>query len=319
MKAKLTIVVPVRNRASVLNRTLESIAAAARREKVDLILVDNGSTDGSLEICSTFVTTHQGDFHRAHVLIEPRRGASVARNRGLEACETEWVYFFDSDDLMSEDFCEAVCHELRDHGGELDLLAFPVRMEVDGRIRVKDYEATARTSVHILNSMLCTVAMSMRTTWLREQGGWNEELTTWDDWELGTRLLMAHPRLRWMTQRAFHRIIVQEESQTGASFTDTLAPIVKAMRAVSTDIREAKRMDEKERRSCEKALYVRARIMAGKLAHEGSSEGRQAFREIAESCLPKASWQMRMRGWLLETYSAAGGRGAWRVALIGSM
>ena len=314
MQAQLTIVVPVRNRISRLTQTLESIAAAANHRSVDLILVDNGSTDGSLEACQAFASAHREELNHISVLSELRPGASTARNTGLAACTTEWIYFFDSDDLMSEYFCDVLCRELAARGNDLDILAFPVRMIVEGQPRVKDYETSARPDVHILNSMMCTEAMAMRTSWLREQGGWNETLTTWDDWELGARLLMAHPRLQWYTQQAFHQIITHEESQTGASFMTTLSPIIKAMTAVMDDIRETTNLTDKERCSCLQALYARARIIAGKLAHEGSPEGHEAFCRIANKCLPEVSRLMRMTGWGLEAYTSMGGRGAWRLA-----
>ena len=105
MKSLLTIVVPVYNRMERLQQTLESLFVALQRApSVRLLLVDNGSTDGSQKVCEDFVGRCAAQSIEALLLCEPKRGASIARNAGLAATDTEWVYFFDSDDQMSDDF-----------------------------------------------------------------------------------------------------------------------------------------------------------------------------------------------------------------------
>ena len=56
-------------------------------------------------------------------------------------------------------------------------------------------------------------------------------------------------------------------------------------------------------------------IMAGKLRKEGSREGECAFRKITGEIIPHANKPLKMMGMMLKYYSAAGGRGAWRLAL----
>ena len=312
MTPKLTIIVPVYNRADRLPQTLSTIAAA-QQVPLALILLDNGSSDDSWAICQRFAAEHASETFEITVLKEPQKGASRARNNGLSNCQTEWVYFFDSDDDMSGDFCKKIVGELTEKGEQLDVLAFPVRQVVNGKMTVRAYQQNARPEVHILNSMLSTVSVVYRTEWLKAQGGWNETLTTWDDWELGTRVLMAGPRMKWVTESAFHRLYVHDDSQTGDSFTTTYRKTLVAMEAVKDDAEKAT-LTAEERQRVMLAMYFRARIMAGKLAHEGCTEGKAAYREMAERCVGPCWWQ-KMWGWLLERYTALGGRGAWRAAL----
>lgn len=316
MKKLLTIVVPVYNRVERLHGVLDALFVALQRSAVvRLLLVDNGSTDGSLEACEAFVRRCEEEAIDAHLLCEPKRGASAARNTGLAATETEWVYFFDSDDLLSDNFCEQVVGWIDSYGSQLDMIAFPVLQEVNGRLQVKPHVATERPQAQILlHGSLCTVSMAFRTAWLRRVGGWDERLTTWDDWELGVRALLARPRLRWFTERAFHHVFVHSESQTGASFSQTLAPIITAMEVVLSGIENAATTVE-EVSVCRLALYYRSCIMSGKLVSEGSREGQSAFRQFALLSLPSPSWRQRLMGKFLEAYTAHGGHGAWRIIL----
>ena len=308
---KLSIVVPVWNRACEVRRTLDSIAASTHRG-FELLIVDNGSTDDSLAVCERWAWEHRDDGFPIRVLTELQHGASAARNRGLLECRTEYIYFFDSDDLFSDDFVAKVLPAL---DGEVDVVCVPVQMEVDGRPRQRAFRACSDAYVHVLNSMLNTLSMVLRADYLRKIGAWDESLTTWDDWELGVRVLLGKPNLLWLKETAFHQVHVHEESQTGRSFTATLEPILAAMRAAMKDINAVGCVKEKERRRLRKALFLRAKIMSGKLAHEGNREGCLQFRDLTKECVSHPGIWLRGWGGLLFRYTARGGRGAWRIAL----
>ena len=101
---RVAVVVPVFNRAHCILATLDSILAQTLRP-AQVIVVDNGSTDQSKAVVEAWMQ-QQKPHCELLLLSEACRGASAARNRGLQAVTTEWVSFFDSDDLMSPDFLE---------------------------------------------------------------------------------------------------------------------------------------------------------------------------------------------------------------------
>ena len=109
MTAPLTIIIPVRNREQYVERTLDSIAASTC-PFMELLIVDNGSVDRSVEICQQWARAHQDVPVR--FLTETRPGAAVARNCGLRAARSEFVYFFDSDDIFSNDFVAALSEKI---------------------------------------------------------------------------------------------------------------------------------------------------------------------------------------------------------------
>ena len=102
----ITIIVPVYNRAHLVGATLDSIAAQTLRP-IHLVLVDNNSQDNTLKVLLDFKKRHQSDDFKVTVLQETRRGAAAARNCGLQEATTEWVMFFDSDDIMAPDLLES--------------------------------------------------------------------------------------------------------------------------------------------------------------------------------------------------------------------
>ena len=96
----LSIVIPIYNRAEIVCRTLNSIAAQECIEKCKIILVDNNSTDNTIDVLSQWKDSPAAAHLDVTILSEHKPGAAAARNCGFNAVDTPWVMFFDSDDEM---------------------------------------------------------------------------------------------------------------------------------------------------------------------------------------------------------------------------
>lgn len=305
----ISVVVPVYNRENYLLRTLESIRKQDYRP-LQLILVDNASTDNSLNICLEFQHNYQAADFNIVVLIEKKKGAACARNCGLAHCRSEYVYFFDSDDQMSPDFVSSVMNVM--NNGSLDVLAVKTMMSLGDKQRVRDYFYSRSPAKQILMGMLSTVSAVYRTSFIKSLNGWNENLLTWDDWELGVRVLLAQPVLEWYKQKAFHQIYIHSDSITGRSFSDTYSWIMKAIEAVRLDIMAE--VEVKKKNQLLLALYFRQIILAATICREGN-------KSLGDECLSKAQLILQIRGIrkyqakFLYSYTLQGGRGAWRIAL----
>ncbi len=297
MVSELTIVVPYRNREALLPRTLNSIAESERKP-AELILVDNGSSDGSAAVCAEWAGRQDPATMRVRLLEEPVAGAATARNRGLQAVTTPWVYFFDSDDAMSPDFLTDLAPVLRED--DADMIAVPTRMKVEGKLVTRRFKPTADPSAQILWSHLNTQGMIFNTQWLREIGGWNAEAVVWNDWELGLRALLHQPRLKWMPRRAYHIIYVHPDSLTGTSFGEKKTERLAVMDMACRQISACPHLDERQRRRAMKALFLRLAILAGRLRQEGQKTTLEVGQRY-ESGWPTRLvpfWQMKAIGWL---------------------
>lgn len=112
----VSMIIPVYNAEPYLRRCLDSVLNSTYRE-FELILVNDGSTDNSPAICEEYAARDS----RVTLISQENRGASAARNRGLEVCRGEWVVFVDADDLISPDFLGLVA---REEYQDQDLLLF---------------------------------------------------------------------------------------------------------------------------------------------------------------------------------------------------
>ncbi len=100
---KISIIVPVYNVEKYLCRCVDSILTQELKP-IQIILVDDGSTDSSGEICDTYAKAHSN----IKVIHQKNSGLSAARNTGLLNSNGEYILFVDSDDYISADACTSL-------------------------------------------------------------------------------------------------------------------------------------------------------------------------------------------------------------------
>ena len=117
---KVSIIVPVYNPGELLNRCLDSASNQTLRE-IEIVCIDDGSTDGSLDILNQYAK----DDARFKVIAQSNSGAGMARNKGLEYAKGEYIVFLDSDDYIELEMCESLYTHAKDL--DCDLVLFDNR------------------------------------------------------------------------------------------------------------------------------------------------------------------------------------------------
>ena len=98
---KTSIIIPVYNTVEYLRECLDSVLNQTQKE-IEIILVDDGSDDGSLEICREYADR----YPFITLLQQNHLYQGTARNRGLEIAAGKYVYFMDSDDWITPQLLE---------------------------------------------------------------------------------------------------------------------------------------------------------------------------------------------------------------------
>ena len=113
----LSIVVPVFNAERYLPESLGSLLPTLR-DDWELIVVDDGSSDNSLELCRKLTANRPN----CRMLTQPNGGPGRARNRGLDAARGEYITFLDADDVFAPGTLEHAAEALRESTADLTLL-----------------------------------------------------------------------------------------------------------------------------------------------------------------------------------------------------
>lgn len=96
----ISVVIPLYNKVRTVRRALESVAAQSIRP-LDIVVVDDGSNDGSAAVVETFIAEHPE--LPIKLVRQPNGGVSVARNRAISECAGEFAALLDADDSWTAD------------------------------------------------------------------------------------------------------------------------------------------------------------------------------------------------------------------------
>lgn len=303
MKEPITVVVPVKNRATLVLRTLNSIKAQSWRP-LKVIVVDNGSTDGTAESVGSWIEANKSDDFEVHLLEEPKPGAAAARNAGLEGVDTRLMMFFDSDDFMAPEHVETVMN--RFHGGDdPDLIVFRVRYHpIEGEDSITKRPGADMMTMHICHGLLRTAAFACETALARRVGGWDEELGGWDDLDFGSRILMEARRRVFLSDINVD-VFAQIDSITGTKFSSRKGEWEKVLDKMEKNfMKSGQRKRDKWMRTL---AYKRAILAASYHREKAYTEARTALETALGNKLLNPFQRLFLKG--AYRFTALGGRG----------
>jgi len=110
----ISVIIPVYNVEPYLKKCLDSVVTQTYKE-IEIILVDDGSTDGSGPICDEYAAQDK----RIRVIHKRNGGLSDARNVGLDRCSGRYVTFIDSDDYVASDYVERLYRILVEYNADI--------------------------------------------------------------------------------------------------------------------------------------------------------------------------------------------------------
>lgn len=111
---KVSVIIPVYNPGELLRNCLDSVINQSLAN-IEIICVDDGSTDNSLDILNEYAKKDS----RIKIYTQNNKGAGTARNKGIEKSNGEYIIFLDSDDWIEKDMCEQLYNHANKLGSDL--------------------------------------------------------------------------------------------------------------------------------------------------------------------------------------------------------
>lgn len=196
-----SIVIPSYNQQDFLPSAIES----ALEQKCEVIVVDDGSTDNSLEIARNYATTHT-----LKVISQKNKGLASARNTGIMCSTSDRILFLDADDILLEDAVEILNRVMDDTGADVvcpSLKEFGLSEAIIQLLpspKLEDFNVGNRLGYLALfkRDVLCEVGgYSPRMTW-----GW-EDLHLWYDLLHRDKNIVTIPDVLWLYRTKEHSMI----------------------------------------------------------------------------------------------------------------
>lgn len=133
---RISVIVPVYNVEKYLDECVQSILNQTY-DNIELVLVDDGSTDGSSEICDKYGKIDS----RVKVIHKENRGVSSARNKGLDIAKGEFIVFIDSDDCIHPQMIEILYEGIKENNSDISICEYKRYQEnevIENKIYNKD-------------------------------------------------------------------------------------------------------------------------------------------------------------------------------------
>lgn len=201
---KVTICIPCHNAAAWVRQAIQS-ALAQTDIQPEVVIVDDGSTDGSADIIREF-----GD--RVTLLTGPKRGATHARNLAWQHGTGEWVQFLDADDYLEP---HKIATQLRE-APAAEVIYSPVWIETTtGTHTTRELSHTAPAEDIYTQWITWRIPQTGGALWKRTAletlGGWKEDQPCCQEHELYLRAILAEKRFTFApTPAAIYRIWSEE-------------------------------------------------------------------------------------------------------------
>lgn len=129
----ISVIVPVFNMKKYLDRCMESLLSQTIVDQLEILLIDDGSTDSSPEMCDTYAYKYKN----ISVIHRENGGLGLARNTGLEAANGDFVAFVDSDDYVDRNMYERLLSFAR--ANQLDCVIAGGFYKVDRHGGIQEY------------------------------------------------------------------------------------------------------------------------------------------------------------------------------------
>ena len=185
----VSVIVPVLNGAATIGDMLRALTEQSPvPAELEIIIVDNGSTDTTLEIVRS--------YPRVTLLNESRRGPAAARNKGLHHASGDIILHCDADTLPTRRWIAELGSCFDDLSVNLaagNTLNFPPATPAERYLAGSQlYDAETNINRPVL-PFVASMNMAVRRSAALAIGGWNEEMMTSEDVDFSTRLLEKYP------------------------------------------------------------------------------------------------------------------------------
>jgi glycosyltransferase involved in cell wall biosynthesis len=292
-QVSLSVICPSFNRASFLE---ECIAPVMVVTDAEFILVDDGSTDGTLELAGTL----QERYGKDRIVVIPlggNKGAQVARNQGMDVARGEMILFCDSDDVLIASGVKELAETLKQNP-DLDYAYGQVLMTDELLSPLKEVSAIGcsfdDSPFEIAGYHWHTMGALYRRAYLERVGAWNLDLSGSQDWEYQARVKLAGGSGRFVDALVGYWR-QHEGGRVGARKfrPDYVRSVVTACDVIQVGARKGGRCDRSLKRRLAKKLIMHA-LESG--AHGDHSLRRICLSHAATAVLGDPSFSPLIKG-----------------------
>lgn len=181
-----SIIIPLYNKGTYISQTISSVLSQTYKN-LEVIVIDDGSTDCSKDVVKTFLDKRVKYFWKAN------GGVSSARNFGIMKAKGDWIYFLDADDIMLPNTLKLFGDIIASFSEQLDIITGSYRTITRGKVRL--FETNCNGIVpnnykwYFLNKFYMGPGRAVVRRKIMQANPYNENLSRYEDLEQVLRML----------------------------------------------------------------------------------------------------------------------------------
>lgn len=139
----ISVIIPAYNYAEKISRAVESVVAQLGEAAADLLVIDDGSTDQTLQVLERLQAQHQGCFR---IISKANGGLATVRNLGIKEAKGRYLVFLDADDEMASGALAALTEHIQSNPATRMVIGGFWSVTVDGKHRLRQAPVIPRTA-----------------------------------------------------------------------------------------------------------------------------------------------------------------------------
>lgn len=188
---KISVIIPLFNKEESISSTVISVLNQTF-QNFELLIIDDGSTDNSLEVLSKF------NDNRIKIVSKTNGGVSEARNYGVEISSSEYIFFLDADDIIT-DFCLSVFNDLIEKYNEA--FVFVANFKVINSTGIEYIYCSGNKEMLVNNNFKAlwtnnvfprTGSMVVKKNCFRDVGSFNTKISLYEDLDFILKLFRSY-------------------------------------------------------------------------------------------------------------------------------
>lgn len=213
----ISVVIPLYNKEQSILNTIKSVQNQTYRD-FEIIVVDDGSTDGSLSVVESLLTAES----RLTVIRKPNGGVCSARNRGIEAAKGEYVALLDADDIWDKDYFREQMRMVEDFP-DCYMWGINYAETVDGQVirdvptgLPKGFRGIVDDYFRIpgrVSDLFCSSSVLIRKTAFEGVGLFDERIRYAEDSDMWFRIIARFPVAFYDRYMVFYRFDAENRAQ----------------------------------------------------------------------------------------------------------
>ena len=187
----ISIVCPTYNSKLFIERTLKSVINQTDKP-LELIISDDGSTDGTLDFIKNFFDSNQVEFEYK-MIQNPHKGPGASRNAGIKAARGDWIAFLDSDDIWYPDKITQIQNVINNNSNINFICNNEILVTKKNKKRLMNYSKKYNPNIKLFNqlytaNLFSTSAVACKRSLLINNSLFDEKLLSAQDYDLWLKL-----------------------------------------------------------------------------------------------------------------------------------